>query len=161
MRRAALFVLLALIPLAGAQETPCTEQAACPIPLDIDVDTLDFGGEATFTVTAGDWFVFDAFNLDDADHDITIVELGISFTTPGAGSGDQSSTHGPYLFDAPGNYEVLDITSGATAMLRVVEEDVAGGSGGSDAGEGNGAPGLGMLAGLVAIGAAAWVARRN
>lgn len=119
MRLIALIAILTLMP-AMAQETACSEMDACPIPLDVDVDSLDFGGESSITVTAGDWFYFDTFNLDDAAHEISIAGLGINFVAT-----TLESEHGPYLLDAPGSYEVVDIETGRTATLHVVEDDVS------------------------------------
>lgn len=152
MRTIALLCLLVWAPMATAQ-TPCTETSPCTIPLDVDETSIGFGASQSYAVTAGDWFVFDAFNLDDAPHDITIADLGIEFQVPAFDQGDDGTTFGPYLFDAPGTYQVTDLTSGATAPLDVLWEDV------SEEEPGNDTPGISWA--LVVAGIAVAAFRRR
>jgi hypothetical protein len=146
--------LIALMPLATAQDTPCTASAPCPIAIDVDADSLTIADGDEYRVTAGDVFQFDVFNTDDADHEIVIADLGISMMAPGLGSTGPSSEHGPYALDAPGSYEVLDVTSGATATLVVLSSDVAQADEPSGEADSKGMPGLGvavLMASMVAI----------
>ena len=149
---AAVAATLAMPPVA-AQE-PCSEAEPCAIPLDIDDGTITFGGAAAYSTTAGDWMEFDTFNGYDMGHDITIADLGIDFTAPGLDDGGPGSLHGPYLFDAPGDYTITDLTTGATATLHVLWEDVRPTTTGKES------PGVAVPVGLLALAALAFLQRR-
>lgn len=140
---------LLLLSLPAAAQEPCSQAASCPIALDVADDELQIAGQAEHTVTAGDWFHFDAFSTADGAHEIHIPDLGISFTVEPF----SESMHGPYLFDAPGSYVVQDINSGQEVTLHVVYEDVATQAPG---GEESPAP-----AALLALVAAVWLMGRR
>lgn len=151
--RAWLPILLLLITLPASAQEPCSAQAPCLIPLDMDDASLSFGGAAEFWVTAGDTISFDAFNTDDVAHEVAVADLGIEFTVePFA-----DSVHGPYLMDAPGDYTITDITTGATATLHVVLEDVSTGDGSEPNQDGSG---LTAIVAALALAAVALLRRR-
>lgn len=155
MRTAAAILLLSFIavPQASAQ-TPCTQEDPCLVAIDVDETSLAIAGGESYTVTAGDWFTFDVFNLDGGDHELGIADLEISFTAAGFDGTGPDSAHGPFEMDVPGSFVLQDYTTGEEVTLVVVEEDVAG-----DPRADNESPGIGVALFAVALAGLLFVRR--
>lgn len=145
--------LLLLAAPATAQEDACSQSEPCPWILDVDEDGVHGGG---LNATVGDWYVIEAFNLDDAEHTLALEGHGVELTVPAVGE----ATSDPIHLDTPGTFALEDAPTGDFVWLEVRETDVVEDETGEDATPNDENTPLPLAVGLVALVGAALLRRR-
>lgn len=147
-----------LAPAAAAQdvEDGCTQSNPCPWSFDLSAEGIDDGTTvAEWNFTVGDWIALDVFNFDEEDHLLSVA--GMEWTVPAIDAYESA----PFQFDQAGSYTLQDQPSGDTATVTILapsEEEQAVAEEEEAESPDRGIP---SPLGLLAIPAAALLARRR
>ncbi len=171
--------LLFLLPSAQAQPVgACTQADPCILVFDLDANGFVGSSDGTGGAQAatGDWVTLSIYNDDAVAHDLYLEGYDLAFS---AGSYDVTDV-GPFELNQAGLFALTDLTtddwipihvdapddpasqSGATSADGDASGDADAEAGGGKNGKSDqGAPGLGVLAAVAALGAVAAFVRRR
>lgn len=156
-----LFAVMALAVPVAAQEDACTQDQPCPWIISVDEEGIY--NSSLSVMTQGDWYTVTVHN-DDLSQAHTVTLSGYDVVFQVAALDEQQRT---VEMATLGSFEVRDAPTGATVPFEVIAGDAVDFENGVADAEGNpragskGTPGIGVVAGVLAVGLAVAMTRRG